>query len=118
VVKKRPASSSAQKVLKKPAIIEADADESSSEDVETEVPKPVLRVAESFFRYSQPYKYPNGVIAIRRAMKDTKKQVASAKGKDMLEEELYSVMKELSTLLSNGQVSEEDAKSWLKERVY
>ena len=51
-------------------------------------------------------------------MKDTKKQVASAKGKDMLEEELYSVMKELSTLLSNGQVSEEDAKSWLKERVY
>ena len=72
----------------------------------------------SFIRYSQPYRYPNGTFAIRRAMKDTKTQVCSAKAKTMPEADLHIVMTEVSKLLNNGQLAESDIKAWLSDKVY
>lgn len=114
-VKKRPAAAKAQPLRKKPAAI---ASEESSDEAEVEEIPDDMGEPKSFIRYSQPYRYPNGTFAIRRAMKDTKTQVCSAKAKTMPEADLHIVMTEVSKLLNNGQLAESDIKAWLSDKVY
>jgi hypothetical protein len=116
VVKKRPAAGKAKPVRKKPAA--ATASEESSAEVEVEETPHAKSEPKSFFRYSQPYRYPDGTFAVRRAMKDTKTQVCSARAKSMLEAELRTVMTQVSQLLNNGQLAETDIKAWLADKVY
>jgi translation initiation factor 2B subunit (eIF-2B alpha/beta/delta family) len=119
-VKKRPASAKAKAAQKKPAAKvteDVNVTEDSSGD-EVVVPEAELPTSTTFFQYSQPYRYPTGVYAVRRATKYDKKQICSAKCKTMPEAELYTVMQELSKLLNSGKVAESDAYAWLKPKVY
>ena len=69
------------------------------------------------FKYSSPYRYPNGTWAVRRLGSVSKKQVASARGKVMTETKVKTVMLDVSARLNDGRMSECDVKDWLAAKV-
>ena len=73
--------------------------------------------AKVFFQYSAPYRYPNGTFALRRLGSVSKKQVCSAKGKHMPEDEVKRVLTEAQSLLNSGELCEEELKDWLSHKI-
>jgi hypothetical protein len=132
--KKRPAAASKVKTHKKKPVKklakddvdeddegeEEELDDPADDDVELE---PVAlksvhppKKTKVFFKYSNPYAYPNGSVAIRRVGPVSKKQVCSIVSK-LPRVKVISIMSQLTKLLNDGVVSESDAKNWLKDNV-
>jgi len=115
VTRKRPASSSLQ-VAKKPA---SQLDEAPLETSQEE-PSPVEAspvAPRTFFQYSQPYKYPNGSIAIRRLGSVSKKQVGSIVPHNTSPVEAFAICQEASRLLNSGELAEDELRDWLRTRI-
>jgi len=123
--RKRPAAAPKAKCSKEVAVPELenhdeleDGDDDDDEDEEpaAEIQPAELSKAKVFFRYTNPYVYPNGSVAIRRAGPVSTKQVCSIVSK-LPVDSVKSIMSRLTKLLNDGKLSEDDAKQWLKDNV-
>ena len=121
---KRPAAAAKTRCSKKAVVPEPEAhdeqedgdDDDEDEEPAAEIQPAELSKAKVFFRYTNPYVYPNGSVAIRRAGPVSTKQVCSIVSK-LPVDNVKSIMSRLTKLLNDGEVSEDDAKQWLKDNV-
>ena len=121
---KRPAAAAKTRCSKKVVVPEPEAhdeqedgdDDDEDEEPAAEIQPAELSKAKVFFRYTNPYVYPNGSVAIRRAGPVSTKQVCSIVSK-LPVDNVKSIMSRLTKLLNDGEVSEDDAKQWLKDNV-
>jgi hypothetical protein len=125
--KKRPAAASKTKSKKKVAAPapeehgDVEADEDEGDDDEGAEEEAVAEASSTyhpkvFFRYSNPYVYPSGRVAIRRAGPDSKKEVCGILS-TLPVDRTKTIMSRLTKLLNDGKLPEADAKNWLIDNV-
>jgi len=94
--------------------VDADAGDDEAEAETAEPPELPTKV---FFKYSNPYKYPNGSFAIRRTGNDSKKQICSVKSSNLSDDEVRAKMQDLTRLLNSGKVAESEAPKWVSKYI-